>query len=189
MCCLAHPPSSLCQALLETQRELRNHVPNFTFNLGYSGKFFHAGKTDGGPQYETHTSITEHINKSKQYTYSFYNLRAYTTLHCLSGKHFSLPLSVSSLFRCYSPALSGPLSVLPLHTSHPLTFSPLPSCPGSDEEDLGDDLLLSYVNEFWWFPHMWSHMQPHLFHNQSVLAEQMLLNKRFAMVSLCLSGG
>ncbi|CAB1325241.1 unnamed protein product [Coregonus sp. 'balchen'] len=82
------------KALLETQRELRNHVPNFTFNLGYSGKFFHAG---------------------------------------------------------------------------------------SDEEDLGDDLLLSYVKEFWWFPHMWSHMQPHLFHNQSVLAEQMLLNKRFAM--------
>ncbi|XP_055744981.1 bifunctional heparan sulfate N-deacetylase/N-sulfotransferase 1-like isoform X2 [Salvelinus fontinalis] len=82
------------KALLETQRELRDHVPNFTFNLGYSGKFFHAG---------------------------------------------------------------------------------------SDEEDLGDDLLLSYVKEFWWFPHMWSHMQPHLFHNQSVLAEQMLLNKRFAM--------
>ncbi|KAJ4946424.1 hypothetical protein JOQ06_024091 [Pogonophryne albipinna] len=82
------------KALLETQRELRTHVPNFTFNLGYSGKFFHAG---------------------------------------------------------------------------------------SDQEDLGDDLLLSYVKEFWWFPHMWSHMQPHLFHNQSVLAEQMLLNKKFAM--------
>lgn len=36
---------SLCQALLDTQRELRTHVPNFTFNLGFSGKFFHAGKT------------------------------------------------------------------------------------------------------------------------------------------------
>ena len=58
------------------------------------------------------------------------------------------------------------------------------SCSGSDEEDLGDDLLLSYVEEFWWFPHMWSHMQPHLFHNQSVLAEQMLLNRKFAMVLL-----
>lgn len=34
----------LFQALLETQRELRPHVPNFTFNLGFSGKFFHAGK-------------------------------------------------------------------------------------------------------------------------------------------------
>lgn len=53
---------------------------------------------------------------------------------------------------------------------------------GTDEEDLGDDLLLSYSKEFWWFPHMWSHMQPHLFHNQSVLAEQMLLNRRFAEV-------
>ncbi|CAB1333206.1 unnamed protein product [Coregonus sp. 'balchen'] len=50
----------------------------------------------------------------------------------------------------------------------------------TDEEDLGDDLLLSYGKVFWWFPHMWSHMQPHLFHNQSVLAEQMLLNRRFA---------
>lgn len=56
-------------------------------------------------------------------------------------------------------------------------------CVGTDEEDLGDDLLLSNVNQFWWFPHMWSHMQPHRFHNQSVLAEQMLLNRRFAEVS------
>lgn len=54
---------------------------------------------------------------------------------------------------------------------------------GTDAEDAGDDLLLSYVKEFWWFPHMWSHMQPHLFHNQSVLAEQMALNKKFAVVS------
>ncbi|KAG5853388.1 hypothetical protein ANANG_G00072760 [Anguilla anguilla] len=81
------------KALLETQNHLRTYVPNFTFNLGFSGKFFHAG---------------------------------------------------------------------------------------TDEEDLGDDLLLSYVKEFWWFPHMWSHMQPHLFHNQTVLADQMLLNRRFA---------
>ncbi|XP_048850864.1 bifunctional heparan sulfate N-deacetylase/N-sulfotransferase 1-like [Brienomyrus brachyistius] len=81
------------EALLQTQNDLRDHVPNFTFNLGYSGKFFHAG---------------------------------------------------------------------------------------TQEEDLGDDLLLSYAGQFWWFPHMWSHMQPHLFHNQTVLAEQMLLNKRFA---------
>ncbi|XP_030650329.1 bifunctional heparan sulfate N-deacetylase/N-sulfotransferase 1 isoform X2 [Chanos chanos] len=82
------------KALVETQSELRKSIPNFTFNLGFSGKFFHAG---------------------------------------------------------------------------------------TDEEDLGDDLLLSYVNEFWWFPHMWSHMQPHRFHNQSVLAEQMMLNRRFAV--------
>uniref|UniRef100_A0A8D1IQI7 Bifunctional heparan sulfate N-deacetylase/N-sulfotransferase 1 n=1 Tax=Sus scrofa TaxID=9823 RepID=A0A8D1IQI7_PIG len=82
------------KALFETQNELRTHIPNFTFNLGYSGKFFHTG---------------------------------------------------------------------------------------TDAEDAGDDLLLSYVEEFWWFPHMWSHMQPHLFHNQSVLAEQMALNKKFAV--------
>lgn len=54
---------------------------------------------------------------------------------------------------------------------------------GTEEEDEGDDLLLSSVDEFWWFPHMWSHMQPHLFHNESSLVEQMILNREFALVS------
>lgn len=67
-------------------------------------------------------------------------------------------------------------------------LSCLCSAAGTDAEDAGDDLLLSYVQEFWWFPHMWSHMQPHLFHNQSVLAEQMALNKKFAVVSKIPSG-
>ena len=53
---------------------------------------------------------------------------------------------------------------------------------GTEEEDEGDDVLLRNVDEFWWFPHMWSHMQPHLFHNQSSLLEQMILNKEFALV-------
>uniref|UniRef100_A0A8C5LSL4 Bifunctional heparan sulfate N-deacetylase/N-sulfotransferase 1 n=1 Tax=Leptobrachium leishanense TaxID=445787 RepID=A0A8C5LSL4_9ANUR len=83
------------KALLETQRLLRTQVANFTFNLGFSGKFYHTGTI---------------------------------------------------------------------------------------EEDEGDDLLLRSVDEFWWFPHMWSHMQPHLFHNESSLVEQMILNKEFAQV-------
>ncbi|XP_054370613.1 bifunctional heparan sulfate N-deacetylase/N-sulfotransferase 4 isoform X2 [Molothrus ater] len=83
------------KALLETQNLLRTQVANFTFNLGFSGKFYHTG---------------------------------------------------------------------------------------TEEEDEGDDLLLRSVDEFWWFPHMWSHMQPHLFHNESSLMEQMILNKEFAMV-------
>ncbi|KAG9259819.1 bifunctional heparan sulfate N-deacetylase/N-sulfotransferase 4-like [Astyanax mexicanus] len=82
------------KALLETQNMLRTQISNFTFNLGFSGKFFHTG---------------------------------------------------------------------------------------TQEEDDGDDLLLKYVDEFWWFPHMWSHMQPHLFHNESSLMEQMILNKDFAL--------
>ncbi|XP_060635008.2 bifunctional heparan sulfate N-deacetylase/N-sulfotransferase 4 isoform X2 [Anolis sagrei] len=82
------------KALLETQILLRTQVANFTFNLGFSGKFYHTGTI---------------------------------------------------------------------------------------EEDEGDDLLLSSVDEFWWFPHMWSHMQPHLFHNESSLVEQMILNKEFAL--------
>ncbi|XP_030630263.1 bifunctional heparan sulfate N-deacetylase/N-sulfotransferase 2 [Chanos chanos] len=81
------------EALLHTQNNLRALVPNFTFNLGFSGKFFHAG---------------------------------------------------------------------------------------TDEEDLGDDMLLTHRHKFWWFPHMWSHMQPHLFHNVSTLSEHMRLNKQFA---------
>ncbi|MBN3312792.1 NDST2 sulfotransferase, partial [Atractosteus spatula] len=81
------------EALLNTQNKLRTLVPNFTFNLGFSGKFYHTG---------------------------------------------------------------------------------------TDEEDRGDDMLLRHRKEFWWFPHMWSHMQPHLFHNVTVLAEQMRLNKLFA---------
>ncbi|XP_023373960.1 bifunctional heparan sulfate N-deacetylase/N-sulfotransferase 4 isoform X2 [Otolemur garnettii] len=82
------------KALLETQNLLRTQVANFTFNLGFSGKFYHTG---------------------------------------------------------------------------------------TEEEDEGDDLLLRSVDEFWWFPHMWSHMQPHLFHNESSLVEQMILNKDFAL--------
>uniref|UniRef100_A0A8C1PGI3 [heparan sulfate]-glucosamine N-sulfotransferase n=1 Tax=Cyprinus carpio TaxID=7962 RepID=A0A8C1PGI3_CYPCA len=82
------------KALLEAQNMLRSYISNFTFNLGFSGKFFHTG---------------------------------------------------------------------------------------TQEEDDGDDLLLKYVDEFWWFPHMWSHMQPHLFHNESSLMEQMVLNKDFAL--------
>uniref|UniRef100_A0A8C1T0Y4 [heparan sulfate]-glucosamine N-sulfotransferase n=1 Tax=Cyprinus carpio TaxID=7962 RepID=A0A8C1T0Y4_CYPCA len=81
------------KALLNTQNKLRTLVPNFTFNLGFSGKFYHTG---------------------------------------------------------------------------------------TEEEDEGDDMLLQHRHEFWWFPHMWSHMQPHLFHNVSVLAEQMRLNMQFA---------
>ncbi|KAM6939685.1 bifunctional heparan sulfate N-deacetylase/N-sulfotransferase 4 isoform 3-T4 [Xenentodon cancila] len=82
------------KALLDTQKQLRSYISNFTFNLGFSGKFYHTG---------------------------------------------------------------------------------------TSEEDEGDDLLLKYVDEFWWFPHMWSHMQPHLFHNESSLLEQMVLNKEFAL--------
>ncbi|KAK6290865.1 hypothetical protein J4Q44_G00387350 [Coregonus suidteri] len=42
-------------------------------------------------------------------------------------------------------------------------------------------MLLRSVSEFWWFPHMYSHMQPHLFHNHTSLLEQMILNKDFAL--------
>lgn len=31
------------QALLDTQKQLRSQISNFTFNLGFSGKFYHTG--------------------------------------------------------------------------------------------------------------------------------------------------
>eukprot|EP00076_Gallus_gallus_P040604 XP_025006142.1 bifunctional heparan sulfate N-deacetylase/N-sulfotransferase 3 isoform X3 [Gallus gallus] len=89
-----HGGGARLEALLDTQNLLRTQITNFTFNLGFSGKFYHTG---------------------------------------------------------------------------------------TEEEDEGDDLLLRSVDEFWWFPHMWSHMQPHLFHNESSLVEQMILNKKFAL--------
>ncbi|KAL1023953.1 hypothetical protein UPYG_G00049480 [Umbra pygmaea] len=82
------------KALLNTQKQLRSQITDFTFNLGFSGKFYHTG---------------------------------------------------------------------------------------TEQEDLGDDMLLRYVSEFWWFPHMFSHTQPHLVHNLSSLLEQMVLNKDFAL--------
>uniref|UniRef100_A0A6Q2YG17 [heparan sulfate]-glucosamine N-sulfotransferase n=1 Tax=Esox lucius TaxID=8010 RepID=A0A6Q2YG17_ESOLU len=82
------------KALLNTQYRLRSQITNFTFNLGFSGKFYHTG---------------------------------------------------------------------------------------TEQEDDGDDMLLQYVSEFWWFPHMYSHMQPHLFHNLTSLLDQMVLNKDFAL--------
>ncbi|XP_043198896.1 bifunctional heparan sulfate N-deacetylase/N-sulfotransferase-like [Amphibalanus amphitrite] len=51
---------------------------------------------------------------------------------------------------------------------------------GTDEEDAGDDALLAAADKFWWFPHIWSHKQPHTFANRTAIAEQMALNKAFS---------
>ncbi|XP_037073073.1 LOW QUALITY PROTEIN: bifunctional heparan sulfate N-deacetylase/N-sulfotransferase 2-like [Pollicipes pollicipes] len=51
---------------------------------------------------------------------------------------------------------------------------------GSEEENAGDDALLAAADQFWWFPHIWSHKQPHTFGNFSEIVHQMTLNKQFA---------
>lgn len=38
------------------------------------------------------------------------------------------------------------------------------------------------AREFTWFGHMWSHQQPHLYENISLLEADMLLNRNFALV-------
>lgn len=70
---------------------------------------------------------------------------------------------------------------------------------GTPEEDEGDDMLIrmcaftadsheylishsvDHADQFWWFCHMFSHSQPHIFNN-SVLESEMRLNKDFARV-------
>lgn len=51
---------------------------------------------------------------------------------------------------------------------------------GSREENRGDDMLLAHAHEFWWFCHMWSHSQPHLYENVTLLETEMRLNREFA---------
>lgn len=51
---------------------------------------------------------------------------------------------------------------------------------GNDEEDKGDDYLLQNAKKFRWFCHLWAHIQPHFYQNQSSLETQMQLNKEFA---------
>ncbi|XP_022667270.1 bifunctional heparan sulfate N-deacetylase/N-sulfotransferase-like isoform X1 [Varroa destructor] len=52
---------------------------------------------------------------------------------------------------------------------------------GYPAENRGEDLLLSYANEFWWFCHMFGHTQAHLFENETVLENEMRLNREFAL--------
>jgi len=51
---------------------------------------------------------------------------------------------------------------------------------GNDEENAGDEALIAEKEKFWWFPHMWKHIQPHRFGNISDLTHRMNLNKMFA---------
>lgn len=157
---------SLSQALFDTQNELRTHIPNFTFNLGYSGKFFHTGEEGKG--IDLHVGAIQLVLGLKEADVG------------AAGGSSGIP----PLCPCHLITQRGSPSLCPLtNGSACLSVTPTVVPAGTDAEDEGDDLLLSYVKEFWWFPHMWSHMQPHLFHNQSVLAEQMTLNKKFAVVS------
>ena len=39
------------------------------------------------------------------------------------------------------------------------------------------------AQQYWWFPHMHSHLQPHNFDNLTDLENEMLLNKAFAEVT------
>lgn len=108
----------LFQALLETQRELRTHVPNFTFNLGFSGKFFHAGKMqplqifiavnssrDKRQHKHRRLMLTNYTNNTKQSLLEF----VVTTVHanwtddpelCATSELFYLQISAVAAVLC-----------------------------------------------------------------------------------------
>ena len=46
---------------------------------------------------------------------------------------------------------------------------------GNEEEDEADYELIAEADKFWWFPHMWKHIQPHMFSNVSDLTHRMIL--------------
>ena len=43
-------------------------------------------------------------------------------------------------------------------------------------------VISAHRHNFWWFPHMWKHFQPHKFDNFTNLEHDMLKNKHFAEV-------
>jgi len=51
---------------------------------------------------------------------------------------------------------------------------------GSEAENMADDYLIDNRDRFWWFPHDWNHIQPHLFDNATTLEHHMQHNKQFA---------
>ena len=60
------------------------------------------------------------------------------------------------------------------------TFKKGPDLESKEDDDKGDEALIKYKNEFSWFPHEWQHMQPHKQDNESILANRMEMNRKFA---------
>ena len=55
---------------------------------------------------------------------------------------------------------------------------------GSEAENMADEFLMDNRDKFWWFPHDWNHIQPHLFDNATVLEQHMQLNKYVIALNL-----
>ena len=53
---------------------------------------------------------------------------------------------------------------------------------GSEAENLADAFLVDKKDNFWWFPHDWNHIQPHLYDNATALEEHMILNRQVLLI-------
>jgi len=118
------------------------------------------------------------------------------SLHHLSGGRVSLPLTryllvdIDDIFvgtaRLVASDVAALLesqgrlrSFIPGFTYN-LGFSGKTFLQGDEEEDDGDRRLVKERENFWWFPHMWRHLQPHRFNNLTELVHRMELNKQFS---------
>jgi len=118
------------------------------------------------------------------------------SLHHLSGGRVSLPLTrylmvdIDDIFVGTARLVASDVAALlesqnrlrnfvPGFTFN-LGFSGKTFLQGDDEEDEGDRSLIRNRDNFWWFPHMWRHLQPHRFNNLTELAIRMELNKKFS---------
>uniref|UniRef100_UPI00358FA339 uncharacterized protein n=1 Tax=Myxine glutinosa TaxID=7769 RepID=UPI00358FA339 len=86
-----------------------------------------------------------------------------------------LPADVTAMLSCQSR-----LRQFVANFTFNLGFSGKFYRTGLPEENAGDELLVKHRHDFWWFPHMWAHTQPHLYHNVTTLEAQMDLNQAFA---------
>jgi len=133
-------------------------------------------------------------NKSMQYW--FIKLLVLDALNYLSMGEISLPLTryvlvdiddifvgVNRLQKSDVVALEQSQNELSEHISgfhYNLGFSGSYFHHGTEEENEADSYLIERKEKFWWFPHMWKHIQPHRFDNVSDLLYRMNLNKQFA---------
>lgn len=142
------------ETLLAAQKRFRQLVPGFRFNLGFSGKYYHHGSVDiANWCYRYNMRVCVEKNFLTENADKFYRR--------LHSQHVRGERRRRSINRCVRQraARPEPLSI------HQLFF------------------LVQTANsrEFWWFCHMWSHSQPHLY-NMTMLEQEMKLNKEFAQV-------
>ena len=145
----------------------------------------------------THTGVGKIMfGGSRTVNFWFIKLLLMDALHHLTGGDVSFPLTryvlvdIDDIFVGAARLVKSDvaslvdsqlqLSGLVSNFHYNLGFSGKYFKSGSEEENEGDVELVRQREKFWWFPHMWKHLQPHRFDNVSELEERMKLNREFS---------